>query len=159
MHRLSLIVCLLTAVAMPAFGQTLGSGDVSNGTTQATGSTTPRKLSDRAADTLNVKDFGAKGDNATDDAAAIQAAITAGGTAGGVVVVPPGVYKLSQPLNCASKITIQGAGTPATIFKPAAAIAEMLNITTVLQCERDHVQPGRRFAVGAAGDPHQQASR
>ena len=55
-----------------------GSGDTSPVT--ATGSTTPRILSDRFADWLNVKDFGAKLDGTTNDNAAFQAAYTAADT-------------------------------------------------------------------------------
>lgn len=76
---------------------------------------------------FNVKDFGAIGDNSTDDTAAIQAAYTAAaassasiqptgtGLTGTIypVIIPPGIYKISDhilPGNAFSK-TI-GIGTP-----------------------------------------------
>ena len=66
----------------------------------------------------NVKDFGALGDNATDDTAAIQAAINSllNGSVGdgGVVYLPPGVYRISAPLTFGSNaysITLKGSTT------------------------------------------------
>lgn len=47
------------------------------GSVVATGSTAARTLEDRAADALNVKDFGAKCDGITDDVTFIQAALNA----------------------------------------------------------------------------------
>jgi len=58
----------------------------------ATGSTTSRKLKDRFADTVNVKDFGAAGDGIQDDTAAFQAAALAKSVV--QVVIPAGTYKL-----------------------------------------------------------------
>ncbi|GAA2871975.1 hypothetical protein GGQ99_000958 [Aminobacter niigataensis] len=46
----------------------------------ATGSVTPRSLSNRFADHLNVKDFGAVGDGVADDTASFNAAFAAGKT-------------------------------------------------------------------------------
>jgi hypothetical protein len=70
---------------------------------------------------LNVKDFGAVGNGATDDTAAIQLAIDAAAAAGGgVVVFPPGVYLISAPLDIinlteydfAKNITLRGVPKP-----------------------------------------------
>lgn len=70
----------------------------------ATNSTASRALIDRAADVINVKDFGAKGDNTTDDTAAINAAFAyARGTLLGTyqtrILFPPGIYVTTAPIN------------------------------------------------------------
>ncbi|AUR92724.1 endosialidase [Vibrio phage 1.176.O._10N.261.55.F5] len=65
----------------------------------STGSTTPRRLDDRFADVVNVMDFGAVGDGASDDTGSIQLAIDnnnhvaiSGGTflLSGVLTIPQG---------------------------------------------------------------------
>lgn len=45
---------------------------------------------------INVKDFGATGDGATNDTVAIQTAIDAAGISGGTVYFPPGTYKIAR---------------------------------------------------------------
>ena len=65
----------------------------------------------------NVKHFGAKGDNSTDDTASIQAAIDSlsGGTYdGGTVYFPAGIYRISSALSIDSadnSITLKGCST------------------------------------------------
>ena len=113
----------------------------------STGSTTPRTLANRFAEVVNVKDFGAVGDGATDDTAAIQAAINAAVSIGNAIVeFPPKTYLVSTltvSQACPSwnvacflsitggtsslKITLKGNGsiiytntpTPATPISPA----------------------------------------
>jgi hypothetical protein len=58
----------------------------------------------------NVKDYGAVGDDTTDDTTAIQNAITAVSSIGGVVFFPVGNYKITSALTLSSNITIQGSG-------------------------------------------------
>ncbi|MFD3483772.1 glycosyl hydrolase family 28-related protein [Streptomyces sp. NPDC058665] len=58
-------------------------------------------------DWLNVKDFGAAGDNVTDDTAAIQAAFAAC-PMGGVVYLPVGAYRTSVPLTIPPAVTLMG---------------------------------------------------
>lgn len=60
-------------------------------------------------DVVNVKAYGAKGDGATDDTAAIQAAHDAM-TDGNTLYLPRGTYVLSSALNFTKNITVQGAG-------------------------------------------------
>jgi hypothetical protein len=58
-------------------GVAVSAGNVSTATVTATGSTTPRTLAVRAADVINIKDYGAVCDGSTDDRAHIIAADTA----------------------------------------------------------------------------------
>jgi hypothetical protein len=64
----------------------------------ATGAPTARTMSDRLAETKNVKDFGAGGNGSTDDTAAIQAAVNTRA----VIFFPPGKYEVSRPISFAS---------------------------------------------------------
>ena len=60
----------------------------------ADGTTTPRSISDRFADIINIKDFGAKGDGVTDDTEAWeswQAALENGG----IGYIPSGQYRVN----------------------------------------------------------------
>jgi hypothetical protein len=94
----------------------------------ATGSTTLRKISDRWADVLSVKDFGAVGDGVADDAAAIQAAINYAGTAvngaaGKEIFFPTGVYLISTTLLLPNRVALRGAGGRGTQIKVHSTFA------------------------------------
>ncbi len=59
----------------------------------------PRPLHSKLADTPSVRDFGAVGDGAADDTAALQKAVNAVAAAGGgSLLVPPGTYRLTAEI-------------------------------------------------------------
>ena len=76
--------------------------DVSQSTVVSAGSTEARKLADRFADTVNVKDFGAVGDGVADDYVAIQAALDAGGS----IIFPAGTYLVGTQIRIGSNSTL-----------------------------------------------------
>ena len=86
--------------------------DISDTTVTATGSTTTRKLTDRFADTVNVKDFGAVGDGVTDDTAAIDSALAAATAAFAPLYFPHGTYVRNSTLVLPSGAIILGDGSP-----------------------------------------------
>ncbi|WP_158560694.1 right-handed parallel beta-helix repeat-containing protein [Paenibacillus contaminans] len=70
---------------------------------------------------LNLKWFGAKGDNAADDTQAVQAAVAAAQQLGMAVYAPAGTYLISAPIvldSAAKPIRISGDGVYTTFFKP-----------------------------------------
>lgn len=80
------------------------------------GATTKRTPATRDADIINVKDFGALGNNSHDDTSNIQAAVNVAIAAGGgTVFFPVGIYKITAPgINVGDassfSITLLGAG-------------------------------------------------
>lgn len=76
-------------------------GDVTGSAlVKASGSSAYRALASRFFDILNVKDFGAVGDGATDDTAAVQAALDCGLS----VYFPQGLYKITETLHVRNSI-------------------------------------------------------
>lgn len=64
----------------------------------------------------NVKDYGATGDNVTDDTAGIQAAINTLSSTGGIVFFPPGTYDISSPLTLSNQnVQLRGCGVGSII--------------------------------------------
>lgn len=82
---------------------------------------TPRAVV--AAMALNARDFGARGDNSTDDTDALQAAVDAAQQQGRALAVPAGYYRVSHPIfirwteddDCA-KPTCPGSHRPLRLF-------------------------------------------
>jgi hypothetical protein len=66
----------------------------------------------KLSQTISVFDFGAIGDGATDDTAAIQAAINE--AANGELYFPAGEYKITTALAVGARMTIRGAGVRQT---------------------------------------------
>ena len=99
--------------ALIGFRQSNAGGNLAG----SVGSTVHKKLQE----IVNVRDFGAVGDNVTDDSAAFQAAATAlAGAVSGTIEIPPGTFYIATPVALASNVIIRGAGVDITKLRCAA---------------------------------------
>jgi pectate lyase-like protein len=89
---------------------------------------------------INVRQFGAKGDVATDDTTAIQNALNAASSNNGMVYLPSGNYKVTSTLTIAGEVSLIGDGVGATAITGTGDIL-VLNFTGNGNMERI-------FAVG-----------
>lgn len=80
--------------------------------------------------TINVAEYGALGDNVTDDAAAIQAAVNAMPAAGAVLVFPPNkTFLITTPINFTGKSNFAVYGYGSTIRCGATRITSYFNMS------------------------------
>lgn len=81
---------------------------------------------------ISVKDYGAVGDGAADDAQAIQSALNALKNTGGIIYFPTGVYKISVPVLFYSKQTL--------LFESGAVLMQGAEIDSLLRsyCEASY---------------------
>lgn len=99
-------------------------------------------------------DYGAVGDNVTDDTAAIAAAITAAATDGGIVFFPPGTYRITSALTLSAKVSLLGCGPNASAITLDHASNNLL--ATAGSTTYDHqLIEGLRFTASQAntGNP------
>ena len=119
-------------------GQTGAVTDLSAANTTATVGTAARTLAARAAEWVNVREFGAIGDGTTDDTAAfnnaaaalrtIIAAAPSGGAFG--MIIPPGNYLITSPVNWTAfntnALVISGAGATLIGQTNGAPVVDMI---------------------------------
>lgn len=113
---------------------------------------------------LSVKSYGAVGDNATNDTAAIQAAIDAAEVSGGTVYFPKGIYLISSPLTIqASKVRLLGEGSRQSTLKIGTyfntpplggTVTAMLNIIGQIGQTATRITDITIEGLHFYGDPH-----
>ncbi|WP_219835804.1 nitrous oxide reductase family maturation protein NosD [Paenibacillus sp. R14(2021)] len=81
------------------------------------------------ADWINVKNYGAEGDNKKDDTNAIKAAIQAASKRKGAVYFPEGTYVVTQTLKISSPLSLIGAGMNASIIRMKAVNVDGILVT------------------------------
>jgi hypothetical protein len=127
----------------------------------ATGSTTPRPLSQRASAVFNVCDFGAKSDGSADATAAVQLAINAAQAAAvagtitrGAVYFPAGTYRVDGQLSITLGLEMYGDGAELVLgYAGGEALSAVWTPTGGSESQRDrlsiHDLSFRRSVFGA----------
>lgn len=122
--------------------------NLNDSTVTATGSTASTSLADRFKQlSINARDYGADGNDTTDDTASLNAMFTAArniisstGSGKGVYInIPYGTYKTTAPLNAtglqaypnSSPVTIDGHGATIDCQMTSGACLDMLGVTAV----------------------------
>lgn len=113
-----------------------------------------------AARTINAVDFGAAGDGTTDDTAALQAALADAGGDGATVVVPPGTYRITQPLEVPGGTALIGPGeiVQGSLATPGLRIMGSdvtIDGLTLLSGRAGQEYADGAYAVEAQGEPGQ----
>jgi len=92
----------------------------------------------------NVRDYGAVGDEVTDDTAAFQGALdAAGGAGGGIVAAPRGTYRIASHIVIPDNVTLEGVFTVPTAWTQFKG-------TTLLAVEGQGTEEGAPFiSLGA----------
>jgi len=94
-----------------------------------------RTVKSKLGEFISVKDFGAVGNGATNDASAIQAALDAVNAAGGgTVLVPAGTYNISSPLTMYSNTRLIGDGKGVSIIRKTTGATVATSLTANLVC-------------------------
>jgi Glycosyl hydrolases family 28 len=103
----------LGKLALPAAGAVMGAGLLGETAAAARPAKTAKSNNDLGARLYNIRDYGAKGDGATVDTAAVQAAIDAcANDGGGTVLVPAGTFVIgSTELKSDVTLHIAAGGT------------------------------------------------
>lgn len=79
---------------------------------------------------FNVRHYGALGNGAADDRAAIQAAIDAAGAAGGgQVYLPRGTYNVSSALTLPNSVSLVGENRFGSLIRQTTLTANVINVT------------------------------
>jgi len=122
-----------SAVEMPVVqgGVTKRAGMTTIGFTQAGTGAVLRTAQDKMQETVSAADFGAVGDNVTDDAPAINAAVAAVGALGGGVVLLKGLtYRINSPIDIKyPRVILQGTGMDAQHDAGATTTRTVLRAT------------------------------
>ena len=132
-------------------------GNTDNPAITGNGTNIKRTLQQKLDDRISVKDFGAKGDGVTDDAAAINRAIKNVFTVDSVLsfkdrrtlYFPGGVYKIGSTISIYPHATIVGDGPTSTVFESDSA-----SLDPVFQFVDRNGQSQANIGSGGYDTPH-----